>query len=387
MPNSPSNSSDSQPPSARSPAVDAPASIRTNVVLFCVTLVSVFATYYFGDDGEGHSRLGHALMFTGSLMGVLTVHELSHWVAAKIHRVDASPPYFIPLPILSPFGTMGAVIRLRGTIPTRRALLDIGASGPLGGLAVAIPLYAWGIAHSTQIPLSSAGSELGESLLLKGLDHLFAATPPEGMDLLLHPVAFGAWGGMLVTMLNLLPVSQLDGGHVAYALFGPRQDKIARHVHRALLVFFFLSLGSFVFRDVRAGLGLSQIGKNIENSAWWLFWYQVLAILGSLNTPARVEGRLPEGSITVRTRVVMLIGLLAMTQLGESANRPLVWVAWFVNLGILVAMEVRSGTLRDHSLLDHPSTGSEPIGFGRKVVAVFTLAMFVALFMPTPFAM
>ncbi|CAN5379022.1 site-2 protease family protein [soil metagenome] len=371
----------------KSPAAEARTSLRTNFILFVATLASVFLTYYFGDDGEGHSRLGHALMFTGSLMGILSVHEFSHWIAAKIHKVDASPPFFIPLPILSPFGTMGAVIRLRGTIPTRRALLDIGASGPLGGLAVAIPLYAWGIAHSAQIPLSEGGGQLGESLLLKTLDHLFAPTPGEGMDLLLHPVAFGAWGGMLVTMLNLLPVSQLDGGHVAYALFGPRQDKIARSVHRALLLFFFLSLGSFFARDFKDGLGFENLGKNIENSSWWLFWFQMLGILGALNTPSRKDGELPEGSITVRTRVVMLVALLAMTQLGESAKRPLVWVAWFINLAILLAIEIRSGTLRDHVLLDHPSTGSEPLGIGRKAIAVFTLAMFVILFMPTPFQM
>lgn len=352
-----------------------------------VFFTQVFAPRIFGaDDRPLRQAALDGLMFTGSLMGILSVHELSHWVAAKIHRVDASPPYFIPLPIVSPFGTMGAVIRLRGTIGTRRALLDIGASGPIGGLLVAIPLYAWGIAHSKMIPYTGS-PQAGESLLIKVLDHFFAPTLPEGMDLLFHPVAFGAWGGMLVTMLNLLPVSQLDGGHVAYALFGPRQDKIARTIHRALLVFFFLSLGSFMFRDIRAGEGLAHIGKNIENSAWWLFWFQVLCILGSLNTPARIDGQLPEGSLTVRTRAAMIIGLLLITQFCDWADRPFVWIAWFVNLGILIAMEVRSGTLRDHSLLDHPSTGSEPIGFGRKVVAVFTLAMFVALFMPTPFAM
>src|SRR5262249_11230754 len=161
--------------------------------------------------------------------------------------VDASLPYFIPMPLLSPFGTMGAVIRMRGVIPTRRALLDIGASGPLAGLFFAIPMYVWGAAHSRVVPAAGAGVvELGDSLLLRLLDRIGAPTIPEGMELELSPVAFAAWAGMFVTMINLLPVGQLDGGHVAYALLGPRQNKFAQTVHRSMLAFFFVSLGSYV---------------------------------------------------------------------------------------------------------------------------------------------
>src|SRR6185312_1216293 len=98
-----------------------------------------------------------------------------HFFTARLHRVDASLPFFIPLPpLVSPFGTMGAIIRMKSRIPTRAALLDIGASGPLAGLFFAIPLYAWGVAHSTVIPLGGEGAELGSSLLLRALDHLFA---------------------------------------------------------------------------------------------------------------------------------------------------------------------------------------------------------------------
>ena len=351
------------------------------------TLASTWLTYYAWDDASGLTRVLHAASFSGALMGVLTVHELSHWVAAKLHRVDASPPYFIPLPLLSPFGTLGAVIRLRGFIANRRALLDIGASGPLGGLLVAIPLYAWGSAHSTVITATTGGSELGESLLVKLLDHFFSPTVPEGQDLLLHPVAFGAWGGMLVTMLNLLPVSQLDGGHVAYALFGSKQNDLAPTIHRALLVFFFLALGSYLVRDLRAGHGFSHFGDDVGNSTWWLFWFEMLAILGSLNTPARENGELPEGSLSVRTRATMLVALLAITYFARTADRPIVWAGWFVNLALLIALEVRGGVLKSHRLLDHPPTGAEPLNFARKVVAVVTLAAFLALFMPTPFSM
>ena len=122
-------------------------------------------------------------------------------------------------------------------IPTRRALLDIGASGPLAGLAFALPLYAWGVAHSHFVPGGGENLvELGESVLIKGFDHLFAPPVPDGMLLVYSPVAFGAWGGLFVTVINLLPVGQLDGGHVAYALFGPKQDRYAQVVHRSMLV-------------------------------------------------------------------------------------------------------------------------------------------------------
>ena len=94
--------------------------------------------------------------YTASLLAILLAHEFGHYIAARIHKVDASLPFFIPLPLLSPFGTMGAVIRMRGVIPTRRALLDIGAAGPLAGLALAIPLYAWGVAHSQVVPIDGS---------------------------------------------------------------------------------------------------------------------------------------------------------------------------------------------------------------------------------------
>ncbi len=363
--------------------------MRLNAILFVATLVSVFGTHWvlFG-EGDSVSAAKGALMFTGSLMGILSVHELSHWIAARIHRVDASPPYFIPLPLLSPFGTMGAVIRMRGTIPTRRALLDIGASGPLGGLALALPLYAWGLSHSKVVPITSEMGELGTSLLVKALDHFFAPPIPEGSDVVLHPVALGAWGGFLVTMINLLPVSQLDGGHVAYALFGPRQDRFAQTIHRALLVFFFLSFGSRVVQDLRMGLGLTHLGSAVKDSAWWVFWFEIVAILGTISTPARHSASgLPPTALSIRTRGAMAGSLLVITQLATWADRLVVWLAWFVNLGILIAMEARAGTFTGHPLLDHPSTGEAPLGGGRKLVAVLTLLTFVALLMPTPFSL
>src|SRR5262249_35811310 len=140
------------------------------------------------------------------------------------------------------------------------------------------------------------GIELGESLALRFLDHLAVPNVPEGMEIMLSPVAFAAWAGMFVTMINLLPVGQLDGGHVDYALFGPRQNRIGQIVHRSMLVFFFVSFFGYLSRDLRAGLGFARIGTHVGNALFWLVWFEMLAVLGSLSSkraPASAEGVRP----------------------------------------------------------------------------------------------
>jgi membrane-associated protease RseP (regulator of RpoE activity) len=365
---------------------------QTNAWLFVATVASMFFTQL---EGEPHTLagIGRAAQFAGALTVILLAHEFGHYVAARIHKVDASLPFFIPLPRLSPFGTMGAVIQMRGTIPTRRALLDIGASGPLAGLVFAIPLYAWGVAHSRVIMPDELPSgptvELGTSLLTRGLDALFAPHVPEGGDILLSPVAFAGWAGMFVTMINLLPVAQLDGGHVAYALFGPRQNRIAEWVHRSLLAFFFVSLASFVARDLRAGLGLWHIGRHVNNALLWLVWFELLPIHGAHSSAARrrvsEDGKPHLGS---GTRLFAVLGLAIVAAVLRDKASPILWGSWFVALAVLVTMEVRWGALRASStLLDHPPTGPQALSFARAAVAILTLAFFVLLFMPTPFTM
>jgi membrane-associated protease RseP (regulator of RpoE activity) len=375
-------SADGSPATAAEPLV-----WRTNAALFLATVGSCFVTWLHVEDFFSKpSRVGvaHALQYTASLLGILLAHEFGHYIAARIHRVDASLPFFIPLPIISPFGTMGAVIRMRSVIPTRRALLDIGASGPLAGMVVAVPLYAWGVAHSQVIPLDGSaggGLELGNSLLLRLLDHFFAPPIPDGMDVLLSPVAFAGWAGMFVTMINLLPAGQLDAGHVAFSLFGPRQNRFAQWVHRSMLAFFFVSLASFVARDVRAGFGLYHLGRHICNSQFWLLWFEVLAIIGS------VSSREGADRIGIRPRIAATLGLALLAGLFYDRTSPLLWVAWFTGLGMLIAMEVRWGALRNAStLLDHPPTGAQPLTLGRAAIAIGTLVLFLLLFMPTPFS-
>jgi hypothetical protein len=141
-------------------------------------------------------------------------------------------------------------------------------------------------------------------------------------------------------------------------------------------------VASFLARDVRAGFGLYHLGRAVQNSLFWLVWFEVLAVIGAVSSPPDSD------RIGIRTRAIATVGLALLAGLLHDRSSLLVWAAWFVGLGVLLAMEVRWGTLRAQSrLLDHPPTGSQRLGAGRSLVAAFTLALFVLLFMPTPFAL
>lgn len=174
--------------------------------------------------------------FAAPLLGILLVHELGHYLAARRYAIDVSPPYFLPVPpTISPIGNLGAFIRIRSPVYDRRQLLDVGAAGPLAGFVVALVVLWFGYQGSTRIEMPGIGSPsmvafvgppivLGESLLTS----LFRdwALPGAG-PVLLSPMAFAGWVGMFVTALNLLPLSQLDGGHVLYGLAGRYQGAIS----------------------------------------------------------------------------------------------------------------------------------------------------------------
>lgn len=185
-----------------------------------------------------------------SMMVILLAHEFGHYFAAKFHKVAVTLPYFIPLPAISPVGTLGAFIQLRSPFKTKKQLFDIGIAGPLGGLIFAIPLTFWGIFSSPVHALTRDGGSVLEGnsvfyLLVKYLAHgqllpsfqnysdlpfwqefglLLAGIVPTGGgdDILINPIAFAAWFGLFVTAMNLLPVGQLDGGHVIYCLLGEK---------------------------------------------------------------------------------------------------------------------------------------------------------------------
>ncbi len=178
-------------------------------------------------------------IFSAGLLGILTAHEFGHYFAARYWRVPVSLPYFIPFPI-SLFGTLGAFIRMSSRIPSRRALFDIAAAGPLAGLVLAIPATYLGITMSRIIPSSAIpeGSlTLGEPLLFQALSWLAFGDMGETSNLVLHPLAFAGWAGLFVTALNLLPIGQLDGGHISHALFGARSRLMAMAIFGGLLGF------------------------------------------------------------------------------------------------------------------------------------------------------
>jgi membrane-associated protease RseP (regulator of RpoE activity) len=232
------------------------------------------------------------LPFAASLVAILFCHEMGHYLVARWHGVRATLPYFIPVPFGA--GTLGAVIRMRSQLPSRRAALDIAAAGPIAGLLVAVPLLLWGLAHSELQAVSgpAVGSAMaspyalvrallsgapvlageptvqffGDSLLTAAAARLVHGTLPPGTDLALHPVAFAAWLGLLVTTLNLMPMGQLDGGHVLYALLGRR----------------LAHLGS---RLVSAGLLLAGLFLSWN----WLVWWAVTRFAVGLRHPPSVE--------------------------------------------------------------------------------------------------
>ncbi len=177
--------------------------------------------------------------FAAGLLSILTAHEFGHYFAARHYRVPASLPYFIPFPF-SLFGTLGAFIRMSPRIPHRRALFDIAAAGPLAGLVLAIPLTYAGILQS-QIVFKSAVRgpviTLGEPYLFQGLTWLAHGTLGSDKDLMLNPLAFAGWAGMFVTALNLLPIGQLDGGHISHALFGNRSRLMATAMFGGLALY------------------------------------------------------------------------------------------------------------------------------------------------------
>lgn len=164
------------------------------------------------------------IFFSFPLLSILGIHELGHYFVSKRHGVATSLPFFIPIPPnpILPLGTMGAFISMREPIPNRKALLDIGAAGPICGFVIAIPVLIVGLAMSSLVSeIPSGALNLGEPLLLSFLTKLMIKIP-EGYTLMLHPTAFAGWVGLLVTAINLLPAGQLDGGHIARAILGEK---------------------------------------------------------------------------------------------------------------------------------------------------------------------
>jgi Zn-dependent protease len=306
-----------------------PSKIWVNILLFALTVISVFLTgllFTMNTTYQGPANpsiqmmlpyasesLGGALAFTVSLLAILLAHEFGHYLAGRRHGVHVTLPYFIPFP-LSPFGTLGAFIRLKEHPKNKRILLDIGLAGPLAGLAVAIPILILGLMLSkvshipAQLPpgimlqiegnsilyllskylvfgqlLPAPGSYAGLNAIQYWVMYFFTGRPFPlgGVDVMLSPVAWAGWAGLLVTALNLIPAGQLDGGHITFVLLGKRVDMLLPFILVVLVM-----------------LGLAWPG-------WWL-WAFLVFLLGRLHAD-------PLDQITPldpSRRVMAVIGIL-----------------------------------------------------------------------------
>jgi len=227
--------------------VPAPPPLRArwevNLLLFLATLGTTFYGGYIQAEGLVRAGLlrdavGGALAFSLPLMAILLTHEMGHKVASMLRGIKASLPYFIPFLPLPPIpvGTMGAVIVTRSPAPDRNSLMDLGASGPLAGFLVAVPVLVYGITHSFVLrPLAGPLVSIPDPLLVRWLGDLLLR-PAEGMVIIGHPTYWAGWIGLLVTSLNLLPASMLDGGHAVRAALGAQRHRVVSYLAVAVAI-------------------------------------------------------------------------------------------------------------------------------------------------------
>ena len=217
-------------PSTLDAALRRPSAIGINVLLFAATVVT---TVFAGAMHRGvnlidaPSQFAVGIPYATALLAILGVHEMGHFIVARMHRVEVTWPYFIPIPM--GLGTLGAFIQIKSLIKSRRAMFDIGIAGPLAGLAVALPALYFGLQDAEAVQDGRQGGiHAGASTLLTVLYQVAnggSVSDAAAAMIRLSPLALAGWIGVMVTALNLLPVGQLDGGHIAYALFGRRHAR------------------------------------------------------------------------------------------------------------------------------------------------------------------
>jgi membrane-associated protease RseP (regulator of RpoE activity) len=235
-----------------------------HLLLFFLTL---FSTVVAGAIQTGidllkePGKIYKGLPFALTLMTILLCHELSHYFASRKHNTKATLPYFIPAPTI--IGTFGAFIKMKSPIVTRKALVDIGASGPVAGFIVSVIVSIVGLSLSKVVAVRGMEGVLGlgDSLLFSFLSNIILNYQSGSQDILLHPVAFAGWIGLFVTSLNLIPVGQLDGGHIAYALFGEKHFFFSK-----VLIIIMVFLGLLLWEG-------------------WAIWAILLLILGTRHPP------------------------------------------------------------------------------------------------------
>ncbi|MGC9517498.1 MAG: site-2 protease family protein [Methanomicrobiales archaeon] len=207
------------------------SNINFNIALFIVTIITtIFAGYIFSGG-----KIIDGVAFSIAIMSIIGGHETAHYLAAKKHGVKATLPYFIPAPTL--IGTFGAVINVKSPIPNKNALFDLGVSGPLVGIIITIPILIIGIYLSNLAPMQKETIVFMPSLLMALIANLIFPQVPEGYMINIHPIAFAGWVGIIITMLNLMPVAFLDGGHISRSIFS---EKIHRYISYLGIVVTFL---------------------------------------------------------------------------------------------------------------------------------------------------
>jgi len=262
--------------------------VKKYLIPLILFIMTIFTTLFAGALQQGINlfkepmRLWEGYPFSISIMTILLGHEMGHYFASKAHRTKATLPYFIPAPSI--IGTFGAFIKMKSPILTRKALIDIGATGPIVGFILSLIACIIGLKMSKIIPLTYGEDVfmLGDSILFSLLVKFTLGNIPAGQDVLLHSVAFAGWIGLFVTSMNLLPVGQLDGGHIAYALFGKWHFYISR-----TMLFFIAALGVFYWYG-------------------WLVWALLLVFLGVDHPPILVW----ESSLSLSRRIVGILSFI-----------------------------------------------------------------------------
>ncbi|MBM4278858.1 MAG: site-2 protease family protein [Deltaproteobacteria bacterium] len=265
-----------------------------HIVLFILTVVSTWST-----GGVSYSI---------AIILILLGHEMGHYFMSRRHGMRATLPYFLPFP-LSPFGTLGAVIRMEGRLSSRKSIFDTGVAGPLTSLILSIPAIAIGLKLSTLIPTAQVKEgtlRLADPYLFSIIQRLVLGEVPQNVDVMLHPIGYAGWVGLFVTSLNLFPVGQLDGGHIAYALFGRKSRAI--------------------FLIAIAAMGFITI---FHNPGWFLML--ILMILFGFRHPMALDDQTPiDGKRKIIGGLMFLVFLLSFTpspfpQFTEEIKQALNW--------------------------------------------------------------
>lgn len=368
-----------------------------HLTLFVLTVVSVMATWIAWSAHVGPSLgdldatfFGEAGLFAGGLLLFLTVHEFGHYFAGRFHKVSTSLPYYIPLPLLG-IGTLGAVIRIREPIPTTRKLFDIGVAGPVAGFVIAVVAVVVGLATLPEPEYASTftGHALlkehveaygqypnallrdadtppgttpivGQTLLFWGLSQLFPNVPPM-YEMYHFPLLFAGWLGLFFTALNLLPVGQLDGGHILYSLVGPRWHAI---IARGFVLLLLLSgsIGLMATSPDATPEWLRALG-----SARWILLAGLLYLY--LN-------RLFSGAQAIIAPT--LVGLVVLTAVAVAAGEAVTrfgywtWLIW----SALIVFVIK---------VDHPPVlHQEPLTKGRRLLGYLSIVIFILCFSIRP---